>query len=151
MRTYQPETRQECIDRLVEEYGPKHAKLMAAGQECLTLNQFRICLEESIAKTGKVRLLKNPPSFRDRPHGSIFLRLYKWHGSNGDLHGYFFAREDCLWIERINRRRAVDRVGVAAWVPETFPTFEAFDTTAITARGKSTAAQAWQNALGRNF
>ncbi len=126
------ETRAEAIDRLTAEYAEKLAKL-PDEHPGVPVEAFRQALEESVAKTGRVRFLRRPPTFRDRPHGSMFLRLYRWHGGGGNFDGYFFAKWDC----DAHRRRH----------PE-FPTFDQWDTTAIVARGGSPAVQRWADALG---
>ena len=126
------ETRAEAIDRLTAEYAEKLAKL-PDEHPGVPVEDFRQALEESVAKTGRVRFLRRPPTFLDRPHGSIFLRLYRWHGGNGNLDGYMLARWD------VNHHRG--------WFPD-FPTFDQWDTTAIVARGGSPAVDRWADALG---
>ncbi len=145
------ETRSEAIDRLVAGYDRDLAKYPELVPDVLTSEDFRTCLEQIVAKTGKIRFLKNPPTFRDRPFGSLFLRLYKWHGGGGDLTGRFIANEDCLWVGRINAGRGgreESGVGTADWVPTSFPTFDQFDATTMLVRGGSPAAERWKKALG---
>jgi len=140
------ETRAEALDRLVNEYHNKVKNLPA--EQILTTEQFRTALDESIAKTGRVRLLKNPPTFRERPHGSMFLRLYRWHGTGGELTGYFMAREDHKYVVRTLNRPPSERRGEQYdWLPMSWPSLDAFDNTAIIARGGSPATEAWQRAL----
>lgn len=136
----EPETRAQAIDRLTAEY-IERADRLPADLPRLSPDEFRRCLQESVARTGRPRLLKNAPTFRERPYGSIFLRLYRWHGNGGQLDGYMMARWDCDWMRRLN-----DDV---AWKAHNFPSFDAFDTTAMLARGGSPAAERWREVLGR--
>ena len=136
-----PETRAEAIDRLTNEYTERTANLDTDDVLALTADQFRQCLEECVAKTGRVRFLKNPPTFRQRPYGSLFLRLYRWHGGNGQLDGYMMAKWDADHMRRLS--------DLVDWKVQNFPEFDAFDTAAILARGGSPAANAWRRALGR--
>ena len=129
------ETREQAIARLCDEYREHSAKL-PEDMPRLSVEQFATALDQSIAKTGRVRFLKNAPTFRDRPFGSIFLRLYRWHGGSGNLDGYMFAKWDCEYATRQGN------------VPD-WPTFDEWDTTALVARGGvSSAVEAWRRALG---
>tara|TARA_R110000787_G_scaffold70290_3_gene156297 strand:+ start:515 stop:895 length:381 start_codon:yes stop_codon:yes gene_type:complete len=123
------ETHAEAVERLTAGYVPVHEKLVAAGIECLTVVEWGTCLREGTAKRGTPRILKSAPSFYERPYGSAFIRLYRWHGGNGQLDGYYSVKWD------IDGNDAI-------------PSFDAFDNTVIAVRGGSPAAEAWKKAIG---
>ena len=101
-------TRPELIDNtvtayvdLVESLGGFHEVEAKIGP-VLTERLYRACLDQAVSTTRNRGIdvkqygyLKRPPTYRERPLGSLYLRLRQWHQSGGVLDGLFMASMDC--------------------------------------------------------
>jgi hypothetical protein len=115
---------------------------------------FAIALDEAMSKRAPYSWLRQAPTFRTRPLGSLLLRLHRWHGGNGQLDSRMIA----LWDARHLVNGGPDRI--RDYYPEHIARFyygedagtrffEALDNAVLLMRsGRSPATDAWQHALG---
>lgn len=142
------ETRNDALNRMTAEYTALYDHVRAEVPDARPLNPrlLREALAQNIAKTGRLRYLKNPPTYAERPLGHAYAILKRWHQGNGQLD----SRTILKWRLSADAVRSSLPSELARLVPATdADLFTAIDQAVlITARGKSSATEAWTRAIG---
>lgn len=120
---------------------------------------FALALDDTVSKRAPYNFLRTPPTYRERPIGSLFLRLKRWHAGNGQLDSRMIATWDARnFIRNVTgpaRNLDLSRYpdDLARLLPSGDRAAERLvdmidNTLRLMRGGPSSATRAWERALG---